>query len=372
MTKRCSGEVSWRQQARSVNSATGCDGLHTAVEPKSRPVHCEILGSTEPARRRTRKQGVFVYQTTSVQTTNRLCKTSKTMTAPGRIILLAASLLMFIPAHTLSGAAVTGEAHTVELDGAKLHYTNYGTGPAALVFIHGWSCDETVWSEQAPALGEKVRAITIDLPGHGQSDKPQIAYTMELYTRAIDAVLRDANVASVILVGHSNGTPVIREFYRQFPAKIRGLVIVEGGLRPFVDAANMEKFIAPLRGNNYQEAASKFINAITASIRDEKLRDRIRSLMLRTPQYVAVSEFEATANPALWKPDKIEVPVLMILAKQPVWTAEYEQFARSIVPNLDYQVWENVSHFVMMEKSREFNETVLSFLKENGLLPENS
>ena len=52
--------------------------------------------------------------------------------------------------------------------------------------------------------------------------------------------------------------------------------------------------------------------------------------MLRTPQYVGVSEFESTLDPDLWKPDKITVPVLMLLAKQPAWNAEYEQFARSM------------------------------------------
>jgi pimeloyl-ACP methyl ester carboxylesterase len=108
------------------------------------------------------------------------------------------------------------------------------------------------------------------------------------------------------------------------------------------------------------------------SIKDAKLRDRIKALMLRTPQYVAISEFEGTADPALWKPDKIDVPVLMILAKQPIWTPEYEQFARSLAPNLDYQVWENVSHFVMMEKPREFNAALLAFLEKNQLLPKHS
>ncbi|MEY2526431.1 MAG: hypothetical protein QOE73_1202, partial [Verrucomicrobiota bacterium] len=267
---------------------------------------------------------------------------------------------------------IVSDSHFATIDGAKVHYTNYGKGDMALVFVHGWSCDETVWQEQAPVLAEKMRVITIDLPGHGQSDKPHIAYTMDFHARAIDAVLRDATVSSVILIGHSNGTPVIRRFYRQFPAKVRGLVIVEGGLRPFVDAANMEKFIAPLRGENYEAEAGRFIDGMTKPIKDATLRERIKALMLRTPQYVAVSEFEGTADPALWKPDKIDIPVLMILAKQPVWTAEYEQFARSLVPNLDYQVWENVSHFVMMEKPREFNQALTAFLEKNKLLPNRS
>lgn len=39
--------------------------------------------------------------------------------------------------------------------------------------------------------------------------------------------------------------------------------------------------------------------------------------MLRAPQFVAVSEMEGLLDPQLWEPSKIEVPVLMILAKQP-------------------------------------------------------
>ena len=285
---------------------------------------------------------------------------------------LVTALLLVATALFCGAQPIVSDSHFVELDGARVHYTNYGKGETALFFVHGWACDETVWQEQAPVLAEKMRVITVDLPGHGQSDKPHIVYTMDLYVRAIDAVLRETNVHSVVLVGHSNGTTVVRQFYRQFPKKVRALVIVEGGLRPFVDAASMEKLIGPLRGDNYAEAAGNFISGMTGPIKDAKLRDRINTLMLRTPQYVAVSEFEATADPSLWKPDKIDVPVLMILAKQPIWTAEYEQFVRGLAPNLDYQVWENVSHFVMMEKPREFNAALLAFLEKNQLLPKHS
>jgi pimeloyl-ACP methyl ester carboxylesterase len=271
---------------------------------------------------------------------------------------------IFLPAQS-----TTGQSHFAKLDGnLKVHYTVYGKANPILVFIHGWACDETVWNLQTPELGREMRCITIDLPGHGESNKPQMPYTMHLYARAIDAVLRNAQVRSAILVGHSNGVPVIRQFYREFPASVSGLVIVEGGLRPFVDAANMEKFIGPLRGPDYPDNVGKFIESMTKPIKDEELRQQIKALMLRTPQYVAVNEFESAADPELWKEDKINVPVLMILAKQPAWTAEYERFVRDLVPQLDYQVWENVSHFVMMEKPREFNDAVRTFLRSNSLL----
>jgi pimeloyl-ACP methyl ester carboxylesterase len=269
--------------------------------------------------------------------------------------------------------SIVSESKFADVDHIKVHYTNHGKGETALVFVHGWACDETVWSEQAPALAEKIRVITIDLPGHGQSDKPNsIEYNKELYTRAIDGVINDAGVRSAIVVGHSNGTPFTREYYRRFPAKVKALVVVEGPLHAMFDRDTMEKFVVPLKGDHYEESAEKVIDGMTKPVKDGTLKSKIKALMLKTPQYVAVSEFEATADEDLWKEDKIEVPVLMILAKQPAWSPEYEQFVRRFVPKLDYQVWENVSHFLMMEKPREFNAAVLAFLEKNELLPKGS
>ena len=286
---------------------------------------------------------------------------------------VAAVLLTLASASSIWAEPVVSESKFAEVDHVKVHYTNYGKGETALLFVHGWACDETVWSEEAPALAEKIRVITIDLPGHGQSDKPKtIEYDKNLYTGAIDGVMKDAGVKSAILIGHSNGTPFIREYYRKFPAKVKGLVIVDGPLRPFFDRDTMEKFVMPLKSDQYPREAGRIIEAMISPIKDAALRTKIKALMLKTPQQVAVSEFEATADEDLWKPDKIDIPVLMIMAKQPSWSAEYEQFVRGIIPKLDYQVWDNVSHFLMMEKPREFNAAVLTFLEKNGLLPKNS
>ncbi|HYR21795.1 MAG TPA: alpha/beta hydrolase [Chthoniobacterales bacterium] len=285
---------------------------------------------------------------------------------------MAALVFALAGALPLFAQPIVSESKFVEVDHLKVHYTNYGKGETALFFVHGWACDETVWADQAPALAEKIRVITIDLPGHGQSDKPNtIEYDKNLYTRAIDAVMTDAQVKSIILVGHSNGTPFTRQYYRKFPAKVKALIVVEGPLRAFFNKETMEKFVAPMR-ENYPEAAARFIDAITKPIKDAALRDKIKALMLKTPPHVAISEFEATVDPDLWKEEKIEVPTLLILAKQPAWSPEYEQFVRGLIPKIDYQVWENVSHFLMMEKPREFNMAVLKFLEENQSVPNRS
>ncbi len=67
---------------------------------------------------------------------------------------------------------------------------------------------------------------------------------MDLFAAAIDAVMKDAKVERAVLVGHSMGTPVVRQFYRKYPKKTLAIVIVDGGLRPFGDKAMREQFMA--------------------------------------------------------------------------------------------------------------------------------
>jgi pimeloyl-ACP methyl ester carboxylesterase len=265
-------------------------------------------------------------------------------------------------------ASDNSSSHFVSLDGSRVHYQNYGKGKQALVFVHGWTCNIGFWKAQTPAFEGKTRVILVDLPGHGQSDKPEIKYTIDLFARAVDAVLRDAGVDGAVLVGHSMGTPVIRQFYRKYPQKTLGLVIVDGPVRAFMDKKMMDEFIAALRGPDYKTQASGFVDGIIGPQVSPQLRDEIKKAMLSAPQYVAVSAMEAMTDESIWKEDKINVPVLAVLAKSPFWPADTEQFFRSLAPRLDYQMWEGVGHFLMMEKPQKFNEAVAAFLTSNQLL----
>src|SRR6266536_2433619 len=100
-------------------------------------------------------------------------------------------------------------SHFARLDTNKIHYVTLGRGKDEVVFVHCWSGRIDFWRFQVPALADRARLVLIDLPGHGKSDKPQTAYTIDFFARAMDAVMRDAKVEKAALVGHSMGVPVI-------------------------------------------------------------------------------------------------------------------------------------------------------------------
>src|SRR6266446_6890605 len=160
-------------------------------------------------------------------------------------------------------------AADVTYDGAKVHYESYGKGADAVVFIHGWTCDLTFWRGQAPVY-EKHRSLLVDLPGHGQSAKPEVSYTQERFARAVEAVMRDAGVEHAVLVGHSMGGPVALTFMRLFPAKTRGMVMVDAYIpQPRKDdaaraaqKAQTDAMLKTWREPGYKEQASKMIDTM--------------------------------------------------------------------------------------------------------------
>lgn len=279
---------------------------------------------------------------------------------------LFAILICMLASATVAFAG-DGESQYAKLDGAKIHYKSYGKGSDALVLVHGWGCNLDHWRDQISDFSKRNRVIALDLPGHGQSDKPELSYTIDLFAHAIDAVLREAKVERAVVVGHSMGTPVARQFYRRYPQKTAAIVIVDGGLRPFGTKEMREQFLAMFRAPNYKETSKQMLAQMAGSLSAAD-QERVNSSFASTPQKVLVSAMENMNQDSLYETDKMNVPVLAILAKSPFWPPDTEQFLRGLAPDLEFQMWEGVSHFLMMEKPKQFNDAVITFLDKKSLL----
>jgi pimeloyl-ACP methyl ester carboxylesterase len=284
-----------------------------------------------------------------------------------RLRLVFFAILVLVLAAPAAVSAKDGESKFATLNGAKIHYQSYGQGSDAFVLVHGWSSNLTAWGYQIPELAKRGRVIALDLPGHGQSDKPQIAYTMDHFAAAIDAVMKDAKVERAVLLGHSMGTPVVRQFYRKYPKKTLAIVIVDGALRPFGDRAMRDQILKTFKSPGYKEAARPMFDQMAGLVPADQ-RERLWESFANTPHDVLVSAMESMYDDALYGTDKINVPVLAILAKSPIWPADTEQFLKGLAPDLEFHMWEGVDHFLHHEKPREFNDAVIAFVDKKKLL----
>jgi pimeloyl-ACP methyl ester carboxylesterase len=284
-----------------------------------------------------------------------------------KLVILFVVLLLSGSAYTQEKKPISkqGLVNAVKING--IQYSDLGNKKSknAIVFVHCWTCNSEFWKDNVNAF-PNYRVINLDLPGHGQSDKPKVDYSMEYFARAVDTVMKDAGVKKAVLVGHSMGTPIIRKFYELYPEKTLGLVVVDGALIPFGPKEQVEKFFEPMF-KDYNSGAATFIDGMLQAARED-VRPFIRSSMLATPDYVGQSAMKLMLDDAYAAHGKINVPVLALMAPIAFWPKDLEAQYRSIAPNLDFRMFDGASHFLQLERPVEFNGAVKGFIVKNRLL----
>ena len=252
----------------------------------------------------------------------------------------------------------TASAATV--DGLKIHSASAGSGRTTLVLVHGWTCDSSSWAAQVPVLAKKYRVLTLDLPGHGQSGAPKDGkFSMDLFARAVEAVRAEAGTDKIVLVGHSMGAPVIRQYARLYPQHVAALVAVDGPL-------DMRQFPTtftppPLTGPEGLKAREGMIRGMFTPQTSPEVQKKVLAMMLAAPEATAIGAMNSMTDPALRKADVTPMPALTIWAGTNQQMPKLED-AKATLPKYEQTQVAGTGHFVMMEKPEEFNRLLAAFV----------
>lgn len=262
------------------------------------------------------------------------------------------------------GVALVSPLSGASVGGLKIHSSARGRGNAAVVFVHGWTCDSSSWAAQVPVFAKKYRVLTLDLPGHGQSAAPADGrFSMDLFAQAVEAVRAEAKVDKIVLVGHSMGAPVIRQYARLYPQHVAALVAVDGPLdmRTFAGPASGQP-LPPVTGPDGLKTRETMIRSMFTPQTPPALQQQILAMMLHAPEATAGGAMAAMFDPAIRKDDVAPMPALAIYAgtSRPPNVDE----VRKVLPKFEETQVAGTGHFVMMEKPEEFNRLLSAFLQK--------
>ncbi|MBZ5603677.1 MAG: alpha/beta hydrolase [Acidobacteriia bacterium] len=268
--------------------------------------------------------------------------------------------MKFIAGSIAAALSLSVALYGAMIDGAKINWATAGKGEKVIVFVHGWTCDSTTWSKNVPAVARKYQAITLDLPGHGKSGMPRGEFSMDLFAKAIEGVRRDAKVDKMILVGHSMGTPVIRQYARLFPQHVAALVLVDGTVIDAKTAAGFAGVADRFKTPDASKTRVEFIRSMFTPLTPPDLKTRIEKMMTAPPDAAAAGSMAAMGDPAIWKEDAINVPVLGIYADKS--RLGNRELLSKLFPSIEYTEIPGTDHFLMLEKPEEFNRVLMAFL----------
>ena len=115
-----------------------------------------------------------------------------------------------------------------EHGGQRLAYETYGDGPKLTVLLHGLLFSSRMHDELARALAERGhRVVTLDLLGHGASDRPtdMWRYSMTEFGREVVALLDHLDAEEAVVMGTSLGANATLEVASLAPERLRGMVV---------------------------------------------------------------------------------------------------------------------------------------------------
>jgi pimeloyl-ACP methyl ester carboxylesterase len=114
------------------------------------------------------------------------------------------------------------------IDGQRLAYTEYGSGPRLTILLHGLLFSQRMHEALARALAERgERVLTLDLLGHGEADRPREMwrYSMPTFGAQVIALLDHLEEREAVIMGTSLGANVALEAAAAAPERVRGMVI---------------------------------------------------------------------------------------------------------------------------------------------------
>jgi len=238
---------------------------------------------------------------------------------------------------------------TVLIHDQRIAYLDVGAGPP-VILIHGFGGSMWQWEQQQHTLSQHFRVLTLDLPGAGLSDKPEIDYRpdqmLDFFVGFMDAV----KIPQATLVGNSMGAGLAIGMALAHPTRVAKLILIDG-----LPQHVMEKLTSPsVRGALETSAPSwlvSFGNILFGGLMIESvLREIVHDPALLTPAVIERSN-RNRQRPGLIK------PIMTVRENLPLWESGFATRIGEIThPTL--VIWGNEDRVFPIAVGEELHQTI--------------
>jgi 3-oxoadipate enol-lactonase len=261
-------------------------------------------------------------------------------------------------------------SNVARVRGIELAYADAGSGPA-VVFLHGFPFDRSMWSGQVKRLSASFRVIAPDLRGHGETTVTRGPSTMEEMAEDVVSLLDELNVPRAVICGLSMGGYVALALYRAHPSRVRALVLADTRAKADTEEARRT------REENAQRALAEgmgpIVDSMLPKLLSERTREGERETVARVRRMMLGLKPEGAAaalrGMALRRDQtdllaSIDVPVLVVVGSEDAVTPPSDAEAmHALIEGSRLRVIEGAGHVSNVEKPEEFDRALAEFLE---------
>ena len=256
------------------------------------------------------------------------------------------------------------------VDGHTVHYRDEGrNNKKTVVLLHGFLQNLDVWSSYVLSYMHHLRVITIDLPGHGQTETFSETHSMDFMARMVKTVLDEAGVDHCVMIGHSMGGYVALAFAEKHPYLLRGLGLINSHALP--DSEEHRHWRQAICEQVKENRASYIVNFVPTLFDDHNragLSQDIKDLQDQCLETRSESII-AAQNGMMNRPSRIdvlrqlEVPILFIYGKNDNRIPLELAISQAMIPHhAEILILDNVGHMAFIEEREYVKPRIKNFV----------
>ena len=270
-----------------------------------------------------------------------------------------------------------GQSRFLTVDGIKTHYLVAGEGPP-LLLVHGLGASVVTWRDNIGPLSEAFRVYAIDLPGHGDTDKPDIDYATDYVLNFLVRFVEALGLRQVAVIGNSVGGALGQMMALRFPHLVSGLVLVDSASLGREISIYVRLTSLPFLGEFLERSklgGARFIlhNSFhdQSFVTEELVGELHRSRLMPGARQAVVRVIRNTVNLRGVRKEyvlvdqlkRLRVPMMVVWGAQDrVLPVSHAYRASERASNARLHVFEQCGHWAHMERAQAFNSLVLGFL----------
>jgi len=260
----------------------------------------------------------------------------------------------------------------VKVNDINIYYEIHGEGEP-LVFINGAGATTRGWEWAIPVFSPEFRMVLFDTRGAGQSDKPDIPYTMEMMADDVAGLLDAIGTDGAHIIGVSMGGMIAQHFALRYSNRVRSLILgctSCGGPHTTMNSAEVVRLwdMYRLQKLTLEEMIMESLRlAFTQEFLDENLariQQGTTGMMERPPNMMRYIE-AMTDHDTYESLPEIKAPTLVIAGDADrLIPAENSRLLSSRIPGAELVIFKNTGH-AFAEAGGEFVRVMLDFLRQH-------